>query len=197
MPFPNIFWWQQVLESSTIVFDIFENYEKMTFRNRYSIMTANGVLNMSIPLKQGRSQRKVMKDIEIDNKANWDIQHWRSLLTAYNRAPFFEFYANDLQNLFNKKHKFLLDFNIDSIRFLIDKFKTEKPITFTDLYMSTLNYSEEIDLRKSFKCNQYLQVSTVFKPYYQVFKNKFSFAPNLSALDLLFSEGPNSVAYLK
>ena len=35
-----------------------------------------------------------------------------------------------------------------------------------------------------------------FRPYYQVFSDKFGFIPGLSVLDLLFNEGPDAVSYL-
>ena len=38
--------------------------------------------------------------------------------------------------------------------------------------------------------------SFVPRPYYQVYKQKFGFLPNLSILDLLFNEGNEAVLYL-
>ena len=35
------------------------------------------------------------------------------------------------------------------------------------------------------------------KPYFQVFAEKHGFIPNLSIMDLLFNEGPDSIMYLK
>ena len=35
------------------------------------------------------------------------------------------------------------------------------------------------------------------RPYFQVFADRFGFTPNLSVLDLLFNEGPDSILWLK
>ena len=37
----------------------------------------------------------------------------------------------------------------------------------------------------------------LFYPYIQMFDQKFGFLKNLSILDLLFMEGPNSINFLK
>ena len=35
------------------------------------------------------------------------------------------------------------------------------------------------------------------RPYYQVFRERHGFIPNLSVIDLLFNEGPDSILWLR
>ena len=35
------------------------------------------------------------------------------------------------------------------------------------------------------------------KPYFQVFARKYGFISNLSIMDLVFNEGPDSISYLR
>src|SRR5688500_3069472 len=83
-PFPSINWWGRVLETDRVLWDIAEHFEKMSFRNRYAISTANGLVKLSVPLLGGRDQRSAVKDIIVSNVQDWQTQHWRTLVSAYN-----------------------------------------------------------------------------------------------------------------
>jgi hypothetical protein len=98
LPFPNIYWWSFALQSSKILLDEHEHFEKMSFRNRYMLAGANGVITLSIPLQEGRQQRKPMSEIKICNKTDWQKVHWRTLQSVYNRSPYFEFYKNETKS---------------------------------------------------------------------------------------------------
>src|SRR5688572_763281 len=100
LPFPRISWWCHVLEVEKVCWDLGEHFEKMSYRNRFIISAANGPLKLSIPLQGGRDQRAAMKDILVSNDQDWQKQHWRTLVSAYNRSPYFEFYAISLEQLF-------------------------------------------------------------------------------------------------
>ena len=56
------------------------------------------------------------------------------------------------------------------------------------------------DLRESIhpkRPNTILQDMKLEKPYFQVFSRKHGFQSDLSIMDLLFNEGPDSILYLK
>src|SRR6185437_14763120 len=118
IPFPNISWWTKVGEAQSVYLDKAEHFQKMTYRNRYYVSGANGLIQLSIPLVYGRNQRAAMRDIQICNKDRWQTQHWRTLVSVYKRSPYFDFYENSMSHLFQKQYDYLLDFSIASIHWL-------------------------------------------------------------------------------
>lgn len=188
VPFPNLYWWSFATKVDTIVLDNKEHFEKMSFRNRYMICGATGVLMLSIPLLEGRQQRKPMDEILIDNKTAWQKQHWRTLTSAYNRSPYFEFYANDLRVLYEQTFTHLIDFNRASIELLQRLLANKARLQASDDFQK--EYSEAYaDIRSHFRSNQYLVHADAFPRYQQTFEERVGFMPNLSMLDALFAEG--------
>lgn len=185
LPFPNIFWWAHAARHHVARFDREENFQKMSYRNRYYISGSNGMIILSIPLQQGRNQRTLMKDVLISNKTPWQIQHWRTLVSVYARSPFFEHYAPGLQKLFDRQFAYLCDFNTASIEWL----KEQTGILFKEATTTTYQrqYENATDLRNIKPRAE--KTGDEENSYYQVFADRTGFIPNLSILDLLFSEG--------
>ena len=131
-----------------------------------------------------------MRDVVVEN-SNWQRQHYKSLTTAYNHSPFFEFYKDDLQFIFTKKYKYLLDINIDSFHFINDALELSKKYNISKAY----NENAINDFRyHAVVKNDNKSRST---PYIQMFEAENGFLENLSILDLLFMEGPNSINFMK
>lgn len=195
IPFPNIYWWSCILSAQKVIFDIEEHFEKMSFRNRYMVATATGVLSLSIPIKEGRQQRKLMKEVMIDNDTNWQVQHWRTIKSAYNRSPYFQYFESDLEKLYATQYEKLTDFSRASIlliaRLLGQKILIENAAVYQKKYPDT-----HLDIRANFRSNQYNSTPQSFPSYHQVFEDRVSFLPNLSMLDLLFAEGKNALSFL-
>lgn len=175
----------QALKAEKIVFDVGEHFEKMSFRNRYIIAGGNGLVRLSIPLQAGRDQRTAMHEVGIANSENWQQNHWRTLVSAYSRAPYWEYYAPLLRDLYHKQYALLTDFNAASIAFIAQQLKLHLNIETSQQYVEV--NAEAIDLR-SIKPTTVL--TTSFFAYHQVFEDKHGFLTNLSILDLLFAEGP-------
>ena len=119
--FSTISQYTSIVKSNIITFEAEENYQKQSYRNRCYIFGANGKQLLNIPISNTNkiSGKIKMRDVVIEN-SNWQRQHYKSLTTAYNHSPFFEFYKDDLQFIFTKKYKYLLDINIDSFLFIND-----------------------------------------------------------------------------
>ncbi|MEM1259421.1 MAG: WbqC family protein [Bacteroidota bacterium] len=192
--FPNIATLSVVVQEE-VIWEIHDNFQKQTYRNRYHICTDQGLHKLSIPIKHsgGENGRQKYKDVRIESSYRWQLQHWRTLQTAYRTSPFFEFYEDELAPLFERPFKFLLDFNWKSIDFLIGALQIE--------LHSQRNSSYEKDFQKGgdyrFLVNSKKGVPFTFEPYNQVFGDRHGFISNTSTLDLLFNEGPNTMVYLK
>lgn len=169
--------------------EIFENFPKQTYRNRCYIQGANGKLRLAIPTRHNGA--RMMKDIEISYEYNWIKEHQKSLVSAYKSSPYFEFYEDDLNLIYIKKHKFLLDLNLETFAFVRSKLKLNFDFTKTEDFRKV---DEERDWRTKFDAKSTLSPS--FPRYMQVFEDKFEFMPDLSILDLLFNLGPKSKDYL-
>lgn len=192
LPFPNIYWWSYALGAQRVILDGQEHFEKMSFRNRYLVSSATGPLTLSIPLREGRQQRKAMIDVYIDNNVHWQKQHWKTLKSVYNRSPYFEFFEFELEKIYTNQYEKLYEFSMASIE--ATSLLLSKKIIFQQAESYIPQYLENTtDIRKDFRSNQYVKLSHHFSKYQQVFEDRLGFLPNLSILDLLFAEGKNSV----
>ena len=194
IPFPCISWWAAAATVDTMLLDKHEHFEKMSYRNRYYLSSANGLLTLSIPLQHGRDQRAAMQDVRVDNNARWQVQHWRSIVSVYKRSPYFDHYEPSLAPLFTQAHTRLTDVNMASILWLQEQLNLNFNVTFTQDYLPQ-HPGARYDLRKKLKRNA---VDTGnFPNYYQLFSDRIGFLPDLSILDLLFSEGPHTMAWIE
>ena len=196
---PNLHYFFYVLNASIIHIEQFDNYSKQSYRNRTQILSANGILNLSIPIKKNKSE-KVVNSIEISYKEDWQKNHWRAITSAYKNSPYFDFFEEDLKVFYSNKYNLLIDYNIDQLKFIIKVLKQKKNIQLTKQYES--NPESVIDLRtiihpKQSYLSDKLVANKLDQSYYQTFENKISFTPNLSILDLLFNKGLHTIDYLK
>ena len=196
---PNLHYFFYVLNASIINIEQFDNYSKQSYRNRTQILSANGILNLSIPIKKNKSE-KVVNSIEISYKEDWQKNHWRAITSAYKNSPYFDFFEEDLKVFYSNKYNLLIDYNLDQLKFIIKVLKQKKNIQLTKQYES--NPESVIDLRtiihpKQSYLSDKLLANKLDQSYYQTFENKISFTPNLSILDLLFNKGLHTIDYLK
>lgn len=181
-----------IVNSNSITFEVEENYQKQSYRNRCYIFGANGKQLLNIPISHTNktSDKLKMRDVLIEN-SSWQRQHYKSLTTAYNHSPFFEFYKDDLQFIFTKKYKYLLDVNIDSFQFINNALDLSKKYSISKIYNE--NPINDFRYLAAVKNND----QTKYISYIQMFEDKNGFLKNLSILDLLFMEGPNSINFFK
>lgn len=193
--FPDIVWWADVDGAATVCFDKAEHFEKMTGHSRYRILGGNGLIQLSMPLEGGRNQHAAIKDIKISNRDKWQVQHWRTLTSAYKRTPYFDFYEHSLATLFETPFSYLMDFNLASVHWLKAQLKTGFEETFIDTYIKTHD-GASMDLRVANRRKDDV-AKPGFPEYYQLFSDRNGFVPNPSVLDLLFSEGPYAMAWIR
>jgi hypothetical protein len=193
---PNINFFEEILRSEKIFIEKYENFPKQTYRNRTYILSANGVMPLVVPVNKGRSGKILTKDITLNYDENWQKQHFRSIMSAYKSAPFYDFFIDEFLIFFEKKYKFLIDFNFDILLKINKLLHIEKEIGFTDEFVKNVDINTK-DLRFSLNFKNFdKQIITSQKPYIQVFADRFDFVPNLSIIDLIFNLGPEARTYL-
>ena len=190
--FSTIAQYVAIAKSNQIIFEVEDNFQKQTYRNRCYINTANGKQLLNVPIQHKKGIKQKTKDVKIDYKDNWQKQHLKSLKTAYSSSPFFEFYIDDLLPLFEKKYTYLLDLNIESHLLIMDALQLNIPLKKSENYIIKTEY---LDLRHlAIDKNK---TTYNLERYIQVFEQNNGFISNLSILDLLFMEGPNALNYLE
>ena len=177
--FPSVAYLKAICRAESPVIDLGEHYVKQTQRNRYSVLSANGPLDLSIPVIRPNGNKTLTGLIEVSEDLGWRRDHWRSITAAYSSSPYFEHYESEIQALVFQKTKLLSDFNFSALRFLQSTLQLEFE------YISSPDYMEhpEIDFR-------YFNFPSDSQTYQQVMFGQEAFVSNLSVLDALFCLGP-------
>ena len=183
--------WKQIINSN-ILWDVHQNYIKQTYRNRTFIHSANGLQILTVPVKHSKIKFSML-EAKIDNSIAWQKNHWRSIESAYSSSPFFEFYKDSLEKIYIKEYIYLTKFNFDIIKLILEWTDIEMKSELSKDYK--IGYENSLDLRKNMENKKY-SCSENLK-YRQVFSDKNGFLNDLSIIDLIFNEGPNSISYLK
>lgn len=189
-------YYTKLLNYKQVYIEIHDHFIKQTYRNRCKIYGANGLLQLSIPVKKDQVKTKV-KDILIDYDTNWQKMHWKSIESAYRSSPFFEFYEDDLKPFYTKKYKYLFDFNADIQKVILDLLEIVTNIKFTEDFIHADNHQFDDYREKIHPKKQVEDPNFNIQKYNQVFTEKHGFIENLSIIDLLFNEGPNVVNILE
>ena len=171
------------------IFERYEHYQKMSFRNRCVVAGAEGMVTLTIPLEGGRNQRTLMKDVRILNSENWQANHWKTLQSLYNKSPFFEHYAAELEELYQRRFSFLADWNNACFQWCCDKLSLNPLVAFTEEYVHLYPQEEFVDWRNMLKPSTINSRFPEPKKYTQVFEDRTGFVPNLSVLDYIFCTG--------
>ncbi len=175
-----------------LMIERFEHFPKQTYRNRASIASPNGRLDLTVPVVKGAKVHTPVKDVRISYEFNWQRIHWLSLQSSYRSSSWFEFYEDDFAPFYQKKPAFLFDYNEEIFHMLLRLLGVEKKYSCTTEYEpdpgDRTDYRESIHPKKT---SDYQQ-----RPYFQLFGDRTGFLPNLSVADLLFSQGPQSKSYL-
>ena len=193
--FAPIQYYSKLLKYKQVFIEVYDNFNKQTYRNRCKIYGANGVLQLSIPVKK-TNPKTLVKDIYIDYDTNWRKMHWKSIESAYKSSPYFEFYEDELSPFFEKKTKFLIDLNSELQSVILNMLDESIKINYTNDFI-WIGDSEFDDFREKIHPKKEIEDQDfASEEYNQVFIEKHGFIPNLSILDLLFNEGPNAINFL-
>ena len=190
--FPSISHFVAISQSDLVTFEMDDNFQKQTNRNRMYIYSPNGIQLLNIPVKHSKTAHQKTKEIKIENDFDWQKQHFKSLEAAYRSSPFFEYFEDNIASIFQKKHSFLMDLNLETMAIV------SKCLGLEFDYNETTEYFHEVkDITDFRPLINGKKDTAVFEPYTQVFEEKHGFINNLSILDLLFNEGRYALDYLK
>lgn len=193
---PPIDYFRVIKKNNQWKVEQYENYQKQSYRSRCHIYSANGLLPLYIPIERDKGLSVPIREIKIDNSKEWQIQHWRALVSAYNSSPFFDYYKEDFAPFYSQKYNYLFDYNNELLSLILHLigFSNEK-IEFTqnyELVNGACDYRESIHPKKTSP----FKVENEKGKYHQVFARKYGFISNLSIVDLLFNEGPQSYEFI-
>jgi len=176
-----------LMNCTHIIFEQYDAHQKMSFRNRCIIAGANGTIPLSIPIEGGRNQKMISRDLKISNRYNWQDQHWKSIQSSYNKAPWFEYFGGELESFYTTPYQNLFEWNLEIFNWLIVKLDFNIQVNITSSYQKNYNPDEYIDLRNRILPRNYQLFSG--PQYQQVFMDKIGFINNVSILDLLLCKG--------
>ena len=195
------------LSSSVVFIEACENYQKQSYRNRCRFYGADGVQTLSFPIVHDNGTHKnLISEVRVDYSKPWVLQHKRAITSAYGTSAYFEYYQDELFAILDGQPEKLLDLNTSLLRFFLEKTGLKADIHLTDEFRldgSATLHGERIiceDLREVIhpkRQNNILSKLELEKPYFQVFSPKHGFKSDLSIMDLLFNEGPDSILFLK
>ena len=190
--FPTISNYVAMAQADSITFEVEDNFQKQTNRNRTYIFSPNGIQLLNIPIKHTKERHQKTKEVRLETAFDWQKQHFKSLEAAYRTSPFFEYFEDELTSIFNKKHTFLMDLNFETMEII------SKCLRMKFDFNRTTEYFHEVSNYTDFRplVNGKKEIM-LFENYTQVFGEKHGFINNLSILDLLFNEGKFALDYLK
>lgn len=180
----------EVLAPSVYIDDR-ENYSKQSYRNRCRILTANGVENLRFPVVH--NGKRGITGIEVDYSTPWVGKTETAIDSAYYSSPFFEYYRDELFSLLDSHPATLWALDYSILGFFCDKIGLPVPEAAGRKEPATVPSGTE-DWRELIHPKRKPVMRN--REYWQVFREKFGFVPNLSIMDLLFNEGPESICYL-
>lgn len=195
--FPPVSYFSALFHSETAFIEQYENFGKQSYRNRCEIMTANGVIPLTVPVAKANS-KTLIRDLKIVYPTNWQKLHFRGIESAYKNSPYYEYYIDDLIPFFEKQETYLLDLNMSILEKMKEFIKFTATIRLTEDYIRE-NDTAYSDFRGAIHPKpSHRKPGAEFPahPYRQTFSDRIPFTPGLSILDLLFCTGPEAKKYL-
>tara|TARA_R110000824_G_scaffold393865_1_gene593271 strand:- start:285 stop:992 length:708 start_codon:yes stop_codon:yes gene_type:complete len=194
-------------------------YRHKYFQNRNRIPTSNGECWLTVPIHKKGSRNLCIKDIKISNNTTWSRKTWKTLCLTYRKAPYFNQYFDFFEEVYTKEWSSLSNLNLFVIEnmceFLDIKIKIIRASSFV---ANGSGPSLILDICKELKPEIYISgksgiagrgpedtgfATEGIQVLYQDFAHSqytqlvSPFISNMSAVDLLFNEGPNSINILK
>lgn len=192
---------------SVVYLEACENYQKQSWRNRFRFYAADGPQDLNFPVVHTGTGHVRISEVKVDYSTPWVLRTQRAISAAYDKTAFFDYYRDELFALMDSRPDTLFELNLSLIRFFLKKTGIPAEIRFTEEYYPVRSRTEALEagpygadyreLLHPKRPDTVLAGLGLEKPYFQVFARKYGFIPNLSIIDLLFNEGPDSISFLK
>ncbi|MFC4233498.1 WbqC family protein [Parasediminibacterium paludis] len=194
--FGSVNYYNNLFKHTNTIIELFDNYQKMSFRNRCTLIGSNGLIDLSIPIVGGRNKKQLMCEVKIDYSQPWQQQHIKTIKSCYGKSPFFEYFIFDIETLLKCQYNSLVDLNTALLNWTKKIVKLNNTISFSEAYQAKEVLNGIVDNRNLFMPKDFQKQVGIIK-YTQVFESKIGFKPNVSILDMLFCEGPAAKNLLK
>lgn len=190
---PTVRYMSVVAKYGAATIEQYETFPKQTFRNRTTIATGNGLMMLNVPVSRPSGNHSTTAEMVVSYHEPWNIRHWRAIASAYNAAPYFLYYKDELEEILMHRYEHLLQLNEALLNYLLKKLKITCQLEYTQSFIKEA--ASYIDLRESLTTKKD-DPSITYPHYSQVFESRHGFLPNLSVVDLLFNLGPEAKSYL-
>lgn len=212
---PWLGFFKKVQSSDIFVFLDDVQFEKNGWHNRNKIFSGEDSMWLTVPVhvKFGMN----LNEVRIDYSSNWIKKHEKSIEMNYGKSSFFDKYWSDFKKIYEKKHEFLINLNMEIIKKSIEilNIKTETILS-SSLDIKEKKSARILQICQSLNASTYI-AGTLGKNYIDtndfekkninvIFQNfqhptysqkSKSFLPNMAIIDLLFNEGNNAEQILK
>ena len=180
--FPSIAYLRSYIHAQDAKIEMHEHFQKQTIRTRCEILTANGILRLTIPALHESGRKIPLNEVKIDHSGTWKNDHWRAITSAYALAPYFDDYSVEVKEIIFANDTYLWEKNARCLRLMETILDKPLSIQYTDYFQGISGDQSK---------NAYLKRDQLgLESYQQVFSYDKEFSPNLSMIDLLFNEGP-------
>ena len=218
---PWLGYFDKIRKSDSFVFLDRVQYKEREFQNRNKIRTKDGWLWLTVPVVSKGLGRQLIADAAIDNSVGWAREHCLSLKSAYGCAEFLTPHAPFFEDLYSRQWKKLSELCVCIIEYVLKELSIVTPLRYesrldisgaktdriveicaklkADTYLSGAGGRDYLEEDKFTKAGIKLEYQDFKHPAYrqQFMKTKEDFQPHMSALDLLFNEGPRAAEILR
>jgi len=193
-------------------------FEKRSWQQRNKIKTPRGDLILSVPvISKGRFDQEI-REVEIDTSKGFQEDHLKAIKYNYSKTKYFKQFISDLESIFLKKHRFLVDLNIELILWIKNVLNIQSQIfRSSNLAVSGQKGELLVNICKNLGAEHYIspqgakvyiEGTNIFQTNnvelsYQEFQHPVyvqlfdGFLPYLSVIDLLFNEGEKSLGVIR
>jgi hypothetical protein len=190
--FPPVSHFVVMAQADRLTLEVDDNFQKQTNRNRMYIYSPNGAQLLNLPVKHSKVGHQKTRDVKLETAFDWQKQHFKSLEAAYRSSPYFEYFEDAFAPVFQKRHTFLLDLNLEALAVVCRCIGMDLTYDKTEEYFHDAPAFDDYRRLAAGKKD-----ATQLEPYHQVFAERHGFLNNLSILDLLFNQGRHTLDYLK
>ena len=196
------------VKPSVVYLDACEHYQKQSWRNRFRFYACDGPQCLNYPVQHSEdTYGRPVTEVRIDYTTPWLVRTERAIASAYESSAYFDYYKDELFSILESRPATVFEMDLGLTRFFLRKTGVAVDLRVTDEYLPVLSREVPVDtgrygldyreLIHPKRPDSILKELDLEKPYFQVFAGKYGFVPNLSIMDLLFNEGPDSISWLK